>query len=173
VCACAVGNRDPGKFYRKEKAGAIHRKELSMSIQANQEKQQAESLATSEGQQSLLTERETSQQELVELSGEQLMEIAGGVLPTPTREQLKQIGMCCALGAGTLSAAASAAATHMNKDPYNAATAGAGIGAQMGLYGWIIGQGVAKCIGCIKEKRAAGKERDVESGLPHGGQHHE
>jgi ElaB/YqjD/DUF883 family membrane-anchored ribosome-binding protein len=126
-----------------------------MSKQADQEKQQAESLTSSEGYQSLLTEQEASQQELVELSGEQLMEVAGGVLPT--REQvntaLKHVGIaaaCCAAGAAAN--AVIGAAAFAGDNPQSGAKVGAAVGAGIGLIGWTSAHAVMKCMDCYHDR---------------------
>lgn len=94
----------------KKQAGArgflrnTHRKEMSMSNQANQEKQPSKTIPSEEVRQFLLDELEARKQALVELSNEQLGEIAGGYLPT--REQVLKAARttmvsvaCCGLGA--------------------------------------------------------------------------
>jgi hypothetical protein len=128
-----------------------------MSKQADQEKQQAESLTSSEGHQSLLTEQEVSQQELVELDGEQLMEVAGGVLPT--REQvttaLKHVGIavCCVASVGTGAGLGSATNQLLHPDSNSAAGLGAAVGAGAGAV--LVGVGAAglKCIDCYYNRR--------------------
>ena len=52
-----------------------------MSHQPQHENQQPETVTPEELRQSILAELETSKQEIVDLSDEQLMEIAGGILP--------------------------------------------------------------------------------------------
>src|SRR5690348_4881823 len=74
---------------------------MNMSNQAENETQQVETIATEEVRQFLLAELEASKQALVELSNEQLGEIAGGFLPS--REQFYNrmvTATCCLMGAG-------------------------------------------------------------------------
>jgi hypothetical protein len=147
-----------------------------MSKQADQEKQQAESLTSSEGHQSLLTEQEASQQELIELSGEQLMEVAGGVTREQVTTALKHVGIaaaCCATMAA-MNAGVGAAA-FAGDDPKYGAKLGAGVGAGVGLIGWTSAHAIMKCIDCynhITRPQASAQVRplgDVELGHA---QHH-
>jgi hypothetical protein len=124
-----------------------------MSKQADQEKQQAEFLTSSEGQQSLLTEQEASQQELIELNGEQLMEVAGGVTHDQVTTALKHVGMaaaCCAVG-GVFGTVAGAEGAHtFGGDPRHYAKVGAAAGAAAAVAGWAV---IGTCLGCYTGSR--------------------
>jgi hypothetical protein len=141
-----------------------------MSKQADQEKQQAEFLTSSEGHQSLLTEQEASLPELVELGGEQLMEITGGVIPT--REQvttaLKHVGIAAAWGAGLGAIGA--------PDPTQGAQLGAKIGAAVAATGAASVYTIRKCIDCYHDRtqpQASAQVRPVVGDVELGhAQHH-
>jgi hypothetical protein len=105
-----------------------------MPNQADQEKQQAETISSEEVRQFLLSELEARKQNIVELSNEQLSEIAGGFLPT--REQAARSLyngtislMCCGMGA-VAGYTAGKVFSHGNE---KSAILGAGIGIRTGL----------------------------------------
>lgn len=133
-----------------------------MLKQPNQENQPLETLTSEELRQSILTELEARKQELVELSNEQLVEIAGGILPT--RDQIGRAlynstvtVMCCGVG-GALGVAAGQT---FSNDSTKGALLGGGIGARAGLE-------FAKLGHITSSEEHQAPQRDLEAGTAHG-----
>ncbi len=134
-----------------------------MSNQPENEKQQVETIAPEEVRQFLLAELEASKQALVELSNEQLGEIAGGYLPT--REQVYNkivTAACCAVGAMS----GYGAGYFLGHGSDKAALLGGGIGLRAGME-------VAKNFHVDVPRSGAphsphSPRGDQEAGTPHG-----
>jgi hypothetical protein len=129
-----------------------------------------------------LSELETSQQAIAQLSDEQLMEIAGGVLPT--REQvttaLKHVGIaaaCCAAGAGLVAAmsagvsTAVAAGSHEQVDMKSNVELSAKVGSVLGAALYSTAKGYKYCVNCTLN-RVSGTAQVTPVGDVELGQHH-
>ena len=102
-----------------------------MSNQVDQEKLQAETIPSEEVRQFLLSELETRKQELVELSEEQLEEIAGG-LDAEDKQAIKSL--VCTLCGGVGAAVGGVVGHHFGGTPAGVTAMGPG---------FLVGHGVA------------------------------
>jgi hypothetical protein len=96
----AERSRNGNVLRRQEpESSCAYRKEMTMSNQPQYENQQPETVTPEELRQSILAELEASKQEHVDLSDEQLMEIAGGTLSDDVIRTSVLTGGGAALGA--------------------------------------------------------------------------